>query len=192
MHIKNYTKEDEKEWLKCRLLSFFDCSYYDNVVRKKDEYDSNSINLVAIEDDIIIGFIDIEIEKMIKEVCYLNGELGGVIWDLGVLPEYRNQKIATLLLEEAIKLAKEKGVSRFEAWTQDDVASNKWYINNGFKYIEGYLNVFAEDKSLLDKEKMGKIFGVRSINFEAPLERKDELVKKYDRVHEVKLYELKF
>ena len=88
MQIRNYTKQDEKEWLKCRLLSFFDCSYFDNVVRKKDEYDSNSINLLAIEDDEIIGFIDIEVEKNIKDVCYLDGTLGGVIWDLGV---YTNQ-----------------------------------------------------------------------------------------------------
>lgn len=190
MLIRKYSKLDERDWLKCRLLSFFDSSYFDNIVHKKDGYDSNAINLVAIEDNKIVGFLDIEIEQRIKEVCKLDGKLGGVIWDIGVLPEYRRKKIATRLLEKAKIIAKEKQVSRFEAWTQDDIPANKWYQKNNFKYIEGYLNVYGGSRLVADD--VGEILGVRSVNFEAALERKSELVKKFSRVHEVRLYELKF
>lgn len=190
MLIRKYSKLDERDWLKCRLLSFFDSSYFDNIVHKKDGYDSNAINLVAIEDNKIVGFLDIEIEQRIKEVCKLDGKLGGVIWDIGVLPEYRRKKIATRLLEKAKIIAKEKQVSRFEAWTQDDIPANKWYQKNNFKYIEGYLNVYGGSRLVADD--VGEILGVRSVNFEAALERKSELVKKISRVHEVRLYELKF
>jgi len=190
MKIRKYVKSDEKEWLKCRLLSFYDSSYYDNIVHQKDEYGSNDINLVATDNDMIIGFIDIEIEKKQKEICNHEGELGGMIWDLGVLPEYRNKKIATLLLEKAIKIAKCRNIFRFEAWTQDDVPANKWYKNQNFKYIKGYLNVFGGARLVADD--VGEILGVRSVNFEAALERKSELIEKFDRIHEVRLYELIF
>lgn len=54
--------------------------------------------------------------------------------------------------------------------------------------IEGYLNVFGGAR--LVSEDVGEIMGVRSVNFEANLDRKEELEKKFDRVHEVRLYEL--
>ncbi len=189
MNIREYKKTDEKEWLKCRLLSFFDSSYYDDVVRSKDEYSTNDINLVAVEGDSVIGFIDIEIERKANEMCTGEGEVGGVIWNLGVLPEYRNKNIASKLLDIALEIAKEKNIKRLQAWTQDDIAANKWYKKRGFEYIQGYLNVFGSVK--LSSDLVGEILGVRSVNFEAKLERKEELQKKFDRVHEVRLYELK-
>lgn len=108
MEIREYSKSDEKEWLKCRLLSFYDCSYCDNIIHKKDEYAEKDINLVAVDNNEIIGFLDVEI-------CNNSTDIKGIIWDLGV----------------------------------------------------------------------------RSVNFEVSLDRKDELKKKFYRVHEVRLYELK-
>ncbi|GKX29184.1 N-acetyltransferase [Vallitalea longa] len=193
MVIRNYRKTDEKEWLKCRVLSFFDCSYYDDIVRKKPTYQNETIDLVAEEKGTIIGFIEVEIEKKIKDVCYLHGELGGVIWNLGVLPEYRNKNIATLLLEETKKIAITKNITRFEAWTQDDVSANNWYIGRGFKYIEGYLNVYASGKQCKENNLINKdesTNSIRSLNFETTLDRKTEMEQKYYRVHEVRLYQL--
>ncbi len=196
MEIRNYVKEDEQNWLRCRLLSFYDCSYYDDVIHKKPSYNNEVIDLVALDDNMIIGFIEVEIEKSKKDVCYLDGELGGVIWNLGVLSEYRRNRVATLLLNEAIKLGKQKQLTRFEAWTQDDIAANKWYQNNKFKFIESYLNVYADgdecEKNNLISKNIGERYGFRCLNFEAPIKRKKEMLEKYSRVHEVKLYELKF
>lgn len=131
MQIRQYLKSDEQEWLKCRLLSFYDSSYFDNIVQSKDEYSLEDVNLVAVEENKIIGFIDIEIDKITNET---SKELGAMIWDLGVLPEYRNKKIATQLFNQALEILKGKDIKRVQAWTQDDIPANKWYGNRGFKY----------------------------------------------------------
>lgn len=196
MIIRDYKDTDEKDWLRCRLISFYDSSYADDVIHKKPVYDNDTIDLVAEADGQIVGFIEIEIEKECKEACYLEGERGGVIWNLGVLPEYHRSAVASSLLTEAIERAKLRKICRFEAWTQDDFASNKWYEKKGFDFIESYLNVYATGEECkendLIKDNIGAYYGVRSLNFEAPITRKEEMVKKYAKVHEVKLYELKF
>ena len=55
MVIREYTKNDELEWLRCRVLSFLDCSYYNDVLTHREIYENDSICLVAEEDGNIIG-----------------------------------------------------------------------------------------------------------------------------------------
>ncbi|MBR3840000.1 MAG: hypothetical protein IKM20_02570 [Erysipelotrichales bacterium] len=74
MIIRDYNQADEKAWIYCRVASFLDCSYYNDVKTKKDIYEHPSICLVAEDDNHIIGFIDVEIDSddltatMVKEV----------------------------------------------------------------------------------------------------------------------------
>ncbi|WP_250130156.1 hypothetical protein [Jeotgalicoccus sp. WY2] len=35
MEIRNYEEKDEKGWVRCRVLSFLDTAYYDDVHREK-------------------------------------------------------------------------------------------------------------------------------------------------------------
>jgi hypothetical protein len=44
-------------------------------------------------------------------------------------------------------------------------------------------------KKYINLESLGDIFGVRNFNFEAPLERKEELQSHCYRIHEVRTYE---
>ena len=37
---------------------------------------------------------------------------------------------------------------------------------------------------------MGEVYGIRNVNFEAPIERKEELEKICYRLHEVRVYEM--
>ena len=201
--IREYQDTDETGWIRCRVISFLDSSYYDDVKREKESYDHASICLVAEHDNQIIGFIDVEYEENVGEVCYLKGSLGANIWNLGVLPEYRNRCIAQMLWEQVKELLIEKGIQRVELWTQDDLAANKWYQKQGFELIESYLNVFIEgdfkdkSQSYINHHHIGKIFSIRCLNFEAPIERKQEFVnlcknaQQIKRIHEVRLYELK-
>lgn len=195
--IRDYQATDERNWVRCRVLSFLDSSYYDDVKREKEQYDHPSICLIAEHDNQMIGLIDVEYEESRGEVCYLKGALGASIWNLGVLPEYRNRGIAGMLWEQAKALLIERGIQRVELWTQDDVPANKWYEKQGFKLTWSYLNVFVykddQDpaKSYINHNVLGKTFGMRCLNFEAPIERKQELISHCERVHEVRLYELK-
>lgn len=187
MEIKKYSKKYEKSWLRCRLLSFYETSYFDDVLHKKEDFD---IDLVAIEGDKIIGFLQVESENFPGEVCHFGGELGGVIWNLGVHPDYQRKNIASTLLSQAILLGKDRGLTRFEVWTQDDIGANNWYKKMNFKKIKNssYLNIFAKGDEVEDL--INKNLWCRSINFEGEIDKRDEFLKKYSRVHEVFCYEL--
>ena len=80
--IIKYTNEYHDEWVKCRLLSFLDTSYFNDVQRKKE--DSPMLSLIAVVNEEVIGFIDVEYENEAGDVCYLKGNQGGVVWHLGV------------------------------------------------------------------------------------------------------------
>lgn len=195
--IRRYEENDELGWIRCRLLSFLDSSYFDDIRREKEVYDNPSICLVAEENDEIVGIIDVEYEKSKGDVCYLQGELGATIWHLGVLPEYRSKGVATKLWNKVKDELTSEGIKRFEVWTQDDIAANKWYEKQGFQFKEAYLNAFIKGapkddiiKKYINLSNIGNIYGVRCFNFEAPIERKEELEQICYRLHEVKIYEL--
>lgn len=198
MIIREYRAEDETAWVRCRLISFLDSSYFDDVRKEKETYENTSISLVAEENGAIVGFIDVEYELEGGEVCYLKGDKGAVIWNMGVLPEYRSKGIAGKLFQSVKEILAEKGINRYEAWTQDDTNANSWYINQGFILRETYLNAFMKGnnqndmiQNYINGKEIGDIYGIRNFNFEAPIERREELLPICYRLHEVRLYELK-
>ncbi|WP_426351293.1 GNAT family N-acetyltransferase [Alloiococcus sp. CFN-8] len=191
MIIREYRDEDNLQWVRCRVLSFLDSAYFDNVLREKESYSNPSIELVAEVDNKIIGFIDIEYERKIGEVCHKTNELGGVIWHLGVLPEYRKLGVGSLLLSEAINGIKGTGVKRLQAWTRDDKWVNDWYKDRGFIWKESYLHVYAEDVEC-DKAvqpMINKLYVCGTFSHYIG-EDKEFIKNSFKRVHECNLYEL--
>ena len=69
MVIRKYNPEDESAWLRCRVLSFLHIAYFDNVLKEKEKYMNPAIELVAIEDGIVVGLIDVEYEMEERTVC---------------------------------------------------------------------------------------------------------------------------
>lgn len=197
MILRKYTPHDETEWLRCRMAAFLDCSYYDDIVRERPVYQNPSLCIVAVENGKIIGFLDAEYERSPGEVCYLKGGRGAVLWNLGVLPEYRNQAVAAKMWQYVRETLVQNGITRFEVWTQDDKPANTWYQKQGFLQKEAYLNAYIKGtpkddtiRRFLNLDTAGDIYGVRCLNFEAPIERKAELQKICFRLHEVRVYEL--
>ncbi len=196
MIIREYRKEDETAWVRCRLISFLDSSYFDDVRKEKEIFENPSISLVAEEDGNIVGFIDVEYELACGEVCYLKGDRGAVIWNIGVLPEYRCKGIAGKLFHNVKEILSEKGIKRYEAWTQDDIETNHWYMKQRFIMREAYLNAFIKGtmendiiKKYINTKEIGNVFGIRNLNFEAPIELKEELLPICYRLYEVRVYE---
>ncbi len=191
MIIREYEDKDELEWVRCRVLSFLDSAYFDNVLREKERYNNPSIELVAEVDGKIVGLIDVEYEIEKGTVCYITSELGGVIWHLAVLPEYRNRGISTSLLNEVIAILKNKEVRRLEAWTRDDKWVNDWYINRGFNWREGYLHVYAEGDECdeITQSKIEKLYICNCYGHYVG-KNKEDILGKFKRVHECNLYEL--
>jgi len=138
--IRPFDPADEQKWLRCRVLSFLDSAYFDNVERAKPTYQNPSIELVADSGD-IVGFLDIELESSPGSLCRELSGPGGMIWHLGVHPDYRRIGIAQQLLREGVVRAKAAGATALEAWTRDDVPARAWYERNGFKRVSAYWHV---------------------------------------------------
>lgn len=194
MKIRKYTEGDNLGWIRCRVLSFLDSAYYDNVLREKEKYANPSIELVAEVDNKIVGLLDIEYESEIGTIGYKTNVLTAVIWHLAVLPEYRNLGIASSLLKEAIKLLNNTGIKIIQAWTRDDEWVLNWYLNRGFKLQEdkSYLHVYTEGKEC-NEITASKIKGLHLCSSFCHYvgEDKELIKKKFKRVHTCNLLELK-
>ncbi|MBE7003092.1 MAG: GNAT family N-acetyltransferase [Ruminococcaceae bacterium] len=193
MVIREYTDHDELAWLRCRVLSFLDCSYYNDVLTRREAYENDSVSLVAEEDDKIIGLIDAEIEKEAGSLCVAGSQRGAVIWHLAVLPEYRRRHVAASLWSEAKARLKKRGIPYCEVWTQEDEAANRWYQAQGFVNIreKNWLRCYARPSKadwFLNRENVGELYGVEEMIFEIKTSRREEIADYCYRIDEVRLY----
>lgn len=60
--VRVYQPADERGWLLCRLLSFFDTCYYDDVHTQRTQFDLPSVQLVAVIENEVVGLLDVEID----------------------------------------------------------------------------------------------------------------------------------
>lgn len=191
--VRKYEESDERDWLRCRVISFLDCSYYNDVFTKRELYENDSICLVAEDDGKIIGLLDVEIETKAGDLCVAGKQRGAVIWHLAVLPEYRRNHVADSLWNEAKKQLLQKEVKYCEVWTQEDEAANRWYLVQGFRNIKekNWLRCYARPSEadwFLNRENVGKIYGVEEMIFEVTPSRREEIAEYCYRIDEVRLY----
>ncbi|MUK88690.1 GNAT family N-acetyltransferase [Ornithinibacillus sp. L9] len=191
MEVREYQSSDEEGWLRCRVLSFLQTAYYDNVLQEKETYENPAIELVAVKDDQLVGLIDVEYEKTERTLCSRGNGLGGMIWHLAVHPDFRRNGIGNKLLAEAEKLAKQKGLNRLEAWTRDDDWVNSWYEKNNFRRVDSYLHVYMDGqnelKNTITSEKPS-LYPVQVFAHYTGKETK-KIKANYKRVHECICYE---
>jgi ribosomal protein S18 acetylase RimI-like enzyme len=191
--IRPYDRSDERSWLECRVLSFLQTAYFDDVQRVKPHYDNPSIELVAELHGRIVGLIDVECEETPGSVCFRGENLGGVIWAVGVLPEHQRQGVAKGLFLAAQALAREMNVARLEAWTRDDPGAVSWYEGMGFKPIYSYLHVYIDGVAEIEAAVTSNIDGLRVVKSFGHYTgtNRAEIEGRFKRVHECQLYERK-
>ncbi|GAA0358424.1 GNAT family N-acetyltransferase [Bacillus horti] len=191
MIIRKYEPKDEKGWVRCRVLSFLDSAYFDNVLKEKEKYENNSIELVAVEEGNIVGLIDIELESDIGQVCSNDQFLSGMIWHIAVHPDYRKQGIASKLLDKAEELSKQHGIERIEAWTRDDEFVRNWYIKHNFIERDSYLHVYMEGgneiKDAITPE-IPKLYPIQAFAHYVG-EEKEKIKEQFKRVHECMMFD---
>jgi ribosomal protein S18 acetylase RimI-like enzyme len=181
--IRPYQEQDERGWLICRLLSFFDTAFFDAVERERERYQRDAIELVAEKSGTIVGLLDLECES---EGLAPRPGSGGMIWHLATHPDHQRQGIASALLKEAEERARQRGIVRIEAWTRDDAAAQRWYQRHGFAQIDSYLHVYLERDDL--REFDGELRLVKAFAHYTG-DRRQEMRKRYARVHDDVLYE---
>lgn len=192
--VRDYRESDEAAWVRCRLLSFLDTSYRDDVQVYRENFEHRAVCLVAAlkHSGEVIGLIDTEIDEAPGE----DSKLRATIWSMAVLPEYRRRKVASHLWEATRQRLTSAGVNEVQVWTQDDEAANAWYQTEGFEQLHTYLNVYARgplnagpmNQLLPDSSESWKYGQIRTFNFEAPMEYKEELQRLSYRIHEVRGY----
>ena len=140
--IRPYDTSDEENWLKCRLVSFHNSAYYDDVYIKKPTFDNPGLELVAEIDGKIIGILDLEKDNKDGSICYCKSGLGAMVWTIAVLPDYRRFGIASQLILKAVDWAKTKDIDFIEAWTRDDKWVLDWYESVGFSRFHSYWHIY--------------------------------------------------
>ena len=183
IEVRHYEERDERSWLRCRLLSFFDSAFFDVVEREKERYEKPAIELVAERDGEIVGLLDLECDS--DRLSDRPGR-GGMIWHLATHPDYQRQGIASALLQEAERRAREQGLVRLEAWTRDDAHVQRWYENHGFQHIDSYLHVYLVRDDL--RAFVGQLRLVKAFAHYTG-DRPDKIRGQYTRVHDDVLYE---
>jgi GNAT superfamily N-acetyltransferase len=192
--VRPYRDEDERGWVVCRVLSFLDTAFFDDVRRSKERYERSAIELVAERDGEIVGLIDVECEDEPRTICEDRPGLGGMIWHLAVHPDHQRRGVGTALVREAEGRARDHGLTRFEAWTRDDPATRAWYESRGFELVYGYLHVYVGlDEGLRDLFPVTDD-GIRPVQLFAHYvgDDREAMRRRFARVHEDVLYELRF
>ena len=59
--IADYRPQDESSWLRCRVLSFLDTTYYDDVVTAKPDRDA-PVQLVVRGDGAVVALLDASLD----------------------------------------------------------------------------------------------------------------------------------
>jgi GNAT superfamily N-acetyltransferase len=191
MIIRPYQPEDEKGWVRCRVLSFLDTAYFDNVLREKEQYENPAIELVAEVDGMIAGALELEYEEEERTDCSRGTGLGGMIWHIAVHPDFLRKGIGGALLEEAAMLAGKLGLNRMEAWTRDDRWVRAWYEKNGFVQKESYLHVYMDGEAELKGAVSAGLKNLYPVQVFAHYTGEDTAMIKnsFKRVHECVCYQ---
>jgi ribosomal protein S18 acetylase RimI-like enzyme len=178
LKIRSYRKQDEKEWVKCHMLVDLEATAGE-LLKEKPKHDGRSVELVAIIENRMVGFIDIEIEDREHKVCYTKTDGNGMLWDVGVLKEFRRHGIGSQLLKEAIRRAKKHGLRRLEAWTVEEDAKS-FYEKLGFKRFYDYHHIRCEKREKLKEFDMNGVHVISLYAHVMPEADLDELIKKYE------------
>lgn len=158
--IRRYSPPDENNWIKCQQQTYLESIYFDVLNKVKPRYENPAIELIGLENDNIVGILDIEIEQELGQFCFDETERSGMISAIGVLLPYRRKGIGTKLIEKGIELIQENhDVHRIEIWVRDEPRIISWLTKIQFQQIHRFYEVMLTT-DFFDKYQIELPFGI--------------------------------
>ena len=181
MRIRRYLPTDERSWLRCRLLSFAQTCYYDDVRVARTLDDDIAVALVAVPDepggDEVLGLIDVTVDGT-----------AATIDSIAVHPDAQRRGLASALLDAALAELPD-GTATIDAWTREDVPANSWYRTRGFVENYRYLHVYkGYDESEDGFATPEGLSGPVTAFLHADIEWEAQLRARYRRVYVCRQY----
>ncbi|MFG3369638.1 GNAT family N-acetyltransferase [Streptomyces sp. NPDC048156] len=176
--IREYRPADEISWLRCRVLSFLNTPYFDDVLTTKPEVRAPGFSLVvATELGAIAGIVDVGVDDELATID-----------TIAVHPDHQHQGLGRALLTEARARVSALGVPTLDAWTRDDPSTLRWYRAMGFTESQHYLHVYANyygDVSEPDRAISERRAGLRPMAafLHASMETEQLMREQFARVH---------
>ena len=129
--IKEYRPFQETQWLDCHASVMVDSAAWWTVLHKKPVYENEVIDLVALIDGKIAGFIMIEINSTI--ISEMNP--AGFVWEFGVHRDFRGNGIGKMLIEKAHKMMNSNFRINKSIWYSQEEKAQKYYEKLGMREI---------------------------------------------------------
>lgn len=150
MEIIKYRSEYEEGWLRCRVLAYLHTSMYEDVEISKPTFEGRpSIELIAIQDGIVIGLLDMVLDTPDLKTSLLEEGLGAFLKVIAVHPDYQSKGIGRQLYNAAIKELEKRPIEFIELYTRDDEQANNFYKKLGFELRLETYDVFGVEKRLI-------------------------------------------
>ena len=190
--VRPYRAADERGWVVCRVLSFLDSAFFDDVRQSKEHYEHPAIELVAERGGEIVGLIDVECEEEPGTVCEARPGLGGMIWHLAVHPDHQRHGMR----DRAPARGRAPGEGARASLASKRGRATTSRRGRGTRHVASsssprYLHVYVE----LD-EGLRSLFpvtadGLRPVRVFAHYvgDERDDVRRRFARVHENVLYE---
>lgn len=149
MEIIKYSPEYEDSWLRCRVLAYLYTSFYEDVETSKPQFDGRpTIELIAIQDGIVVGLLDMVLDSSDLKTSFLGEGLGAFLKIIAVHPDYQSQGIGQKLYQAAIKELEKTPIEFIELYTRGDEQANNFYQKLEFELRLETYDVFGVEKKL--------------------------------------------
>jgi N-acetylglutamate synthase-like GNAT family acetyltransferase len=173
--IRDYAPADERDWLRCRVLSFLGTAYFDDVMTAKTSPVLGA-ELVAEDSGAIVGVLDLSAEGQVATID-----------TIAVHPDHQRRGIGTSLLAQACRHAYALGATTIQAWTRDDEPTLRWYRARGFAESDHYLHVYADCYAQPGEPaaavECSPDFDPIKVFLHADLDHEAEMRRRFTRVH---------
>ncbi len=134
--VVEYQDQMASSWLHCWLLAAGGSKAWLWILNHRPRYKGESLQLVALEQDQVIGFLDVELEQAPGSLCLASAADQGFVWEFGVRPDRQQRGVGSALLQAAERQLKASyNVGYVEFWSTDPNAQS-WYRAKGMELID--------------------------------------------------------